>query len=391
MGLYKYQGYKEDGKVIEGVLEAPDLKTAKSSVKAKQILPKSIELAKGRKRFDFSKKPDIGYLFFQLGMMLKCGLPLTRSLDVVSKQIGNRRLTSVLDEIKKDITEGVRFSNALNKYPKYFPEIYINMVRIAEATGGIADLLMSIAGYEEKKKTRENKVKSDLAYPIAVLLIGSGIVGFLLVYVVPKMVQIFHSVKAKLPLSTKILIALGNFFRDYGVISIILIVLIYFLFKRFYRKGLKEKLDRFLMRFEPYRKSIIARFTEILAFQLQEGIPVVLALRSSKGIVKNLIFQKEVERISDEIERGKSFSEAIRRSKIFDDMFKAAIITGENTGELTDLLKKISHYMYRDVEKVMDRLSSLAEPAIVMFLGLIVGFIVLSIMLPIFDLDKLVR
>ncbi|HHN64286.1 MAG TPA: type II secretion system F family protein [Nitrospirae bacterium] len=393
MALYKYKGYNKSGKEITGVLEAPDLRTAQLNIRAQQILPFHVEPVREKRRFTFSRRADIGYLFFQIGIMLKCGLPLTRAIDVVTTQSGNRRLTSILKEIKKDITEGTRFSEALGRHSGYFPDVYVNMVRIAEATGGLADLLLNIAGYEEQKKEQESKLKSALTYPMIVGLIGSGIVGFLLIYVVPKMLRIFTSVKIELPLSTRMLIAMGGFFRSYGLLLILLLVIVYLLFRRYYfhKEGFKKRIDSLLIRLELYRKAAIARLTEILAFQLQEGIPLVLALKATKGTIKNSILHSEIDRLTAEVEKGKSLSEAIRRSVIFDDMFKAAIITGESTGELTGFLKKISHYMQKDVERVTRRALSLAEPVMILILGLIVGFIVLSIMLPIFDLNQLVR
>ncbi len=393
MTLYKYKGYNKSGKEITGILEAPDINTAQQSIRAQEILPFLVEPVRERRRLSLSRKPDVGYLFFQIGIMLKCGLPLTRALDVVIGQSGNRRLTGILNEIKKDISEGNRFSEALRKYSGYFPEVYINMVRIAETTGGLADLLLDIANHEEQKKEQEAKLKSALTYPMIVALIGSGIVGFLLIYVVPKMLKIFNSVKIELPLSTRLLIAVGGFFRSYGVLLIILLSIVFLLFRRYYfhRLGFKAKVDQLLIRIELYRKAAIARLTEILAFQLQEGIPMVLALRATKGIIKNTVLHKEIDRLTSEIETGKSLSEALKKSTIFDDMFKAAIITGESTGELTEFLKKISYYMQKDVERVTKRALSLAEPVMILILGLIVGFIVLSIMLPIFDLNQMVR
>ncbi|RMG67387.1 MAG: type II secretion system F family protein [Nitrospirae bacterium] len=393
MALYKYRGYDKGGKVIDGVIEASDRKEALRSLQLKDILPFEIEPSRKKRTWHFRRGFDRGYLFFQLGVMLRCGLPLTRALEIVIKESSNRSIADVLTEVKDDVTRGVRFSEALSRFPEVFTLVYVNMVRVAEATGGLAELLLSIAEYEDKRREQESKLKSALIYPLVVALVGSGVVGFLLMYVMPKMLRIFSSVKAELPLMTRVLVASGEFLRSYGLILSLLIGVGMVMLYRNYRSGgrLRLAIDRLFLRMSLYRKAIIVRFAELLAFQLKEGIPLVVALQGCKGVVSNQLFSDEIDRISREVEKGRSFSDAIRPSAMFDDMFKATVVTGESTGELKEFLLRVSAFMRKDVEKVTTRVLSLAEPVLIMLLGVVVGFIVLSIMLPLFELNQMVR
>ncbi len=393
MALYKYRGYDNSGNLVDGLVEAPDRKEALKSLQKKNILPFEIEESRKARRWYLKRRVDRGYLFFQLGVMLRCGLPLTRALEISAKETSNRSIAGVLTEIKDDVTKGIRFSDALSKFKQLFPLVYVNMVRVAEATGGLAELLLSIAEYEERRREQEARLKSALAYPLVVALIGSGVVGFLLMYVMPKMIRIFKTVKVELPLITRALVTGGEFLRNYGLFVAIVAGIATLMLYRDYNRGgkIKGAVDRWLLKITLYRKAIMVRFAELLAFQLKEGIPLVVALQGCKGAVTNLYFQSEIERISSEVQKGRSLSDVIRNSTIFDDMFKATVVTGENTGELKEFLLRIAYFMRRDVERLTSRIVSMAEPVLIMVLGTVVGFIVLSIMMPIFELNQMVR
>ena len=393
MALYKYKGYDKTGRVVDGVVEATDKKAALNSLRLKDVLPFELVEARKRRREFFRKRVDIGYLFFQIGVMLRCGLPLTKSLEIAASQPTNRAVSGVLAEIKDDITKGIRFSEALSRFPRVFPDVYVNMVKVAEATGGLSELLLSIADYEERRREQESQLKTALAYPLVVAVVGSAVVGFLLMYVMPKMIRIFKSVKIELPTITKILVYSGSFLRNYGLlITVVLGLTIAFLYRDYHRGGrLKDRIDRFLIGIELYRKAVISRFAELLSFQLREGIPLVVALRGCSATVSNGVFQNEIHRIVEDVQKGRAFSEVIRQSRLFDDMFKATVVTGESTGELSEFLLRVSHFMRKDVEKITKRVVSLAEPLLILMLGAVVGFIVLSIMLPIFELNQMVK
>ncbi len=393
MAIYKYKGYDPAGKEVNGVVEAPTSAIAMKSLRDETILPYLIEEMGSKKRRWIFQKKDSGQLFFQIGIMLKSGLPLIKSLDITMRHREQKGLSHILSDIKKHVSEGRRFSEALANYPEVFPDVYVNMVRIAEATGGLADVLLNIAEYEERKKEREGKIKSALTYPLVVGLIGSAVVGFLLGYVVPKMEKIFQSVKIDLPFSTTLLIATGSFLRSYGLILSILCGALVIAGVRMYRNSvpLRKRVDTLLIGVEVLRKAIMARISELLAFQLREGIPLVAALNGCRGVVNNLLIKEEMQRLALEVEKGKPLSEGLKDSPVFDEMLMAAVLTGEKTGELAGFLERMSYYYRKDVERIMGRLTSLAEPVFILILGLVVGFIVVSIMTPLFEMNQLVK
>jgi type II secretory pathway component PulF len=393
MAIYKYKGYDPAGKEVNGVVEAPTRAIAMKGLRDETILPYLIEEIGEKKRKWIFQKKDSGQLFFQIGIMLKSGLPLIKSLDITMRHREQKGLSHILSAIKKHVSEGKKFSEALADYPQVFPDVYVNMVRIAEATGGLADVLLNIAEYEERKKEREGKIKSALTYPLVVGLIGSAVVGFLLGYVVPKMEKIFQSVKIDLPFSTTMLIAIGSFLRNYGLLLSILCGILIIVGVRVYRNSvpLRKKVDRLLIGVEVLRKAVMARISELLAFQLREGIPLVAALNGCRGVVNNLLIKEEMQRLALEVEKGKPLSEVLKDSPVFDEMLLAAVLTGEKTGELAGFLERMGYYYRKDVEKIMGRLTSLAEPVFILILGLVVGFIVVSIMTPLFEMNQLVK
>ncbi|HEB75313.1 MAG TPA: type II secretion system F family protein [Nitrospirae bacterium] len=393
MAIYRYKGYDPSGKEVDGVVEAPTRAMAMKSLREETVLPYLIEEVGEKKRRWPLRRKDPGQLFFQIGIMLKSGLPLIKSLDITMRHREQKGLSHVLSDIKKHVSEGKRFSDALGRYQRVFPEVYVNMVRIAEATGGLADVLLNIAEYEERKKEREGKIKSALTYPLVVGMIGSAVVGFLLGYVVPKMEKIFQSVKIDLPVSTSVLIAVGSFLRSYGLLLSILAGVAVVAGVRMYRNSppLRKRIDSLLIGKEVFRKAVMARITELLAFQLREGIPLVAALNGCRGVVSNLMIREEMQRLALEVEKGRPLSEGLKDSPVFDEMLMAAVLTGEKTGELAGFLERMSYYYRKDVEKIMGRLTSLAEPVFILILGLVVGFIVVSIMTPLFEMNQLVK
>lgn len=393
MAIFKYKGYDPAGKEVNGVVEAPTRAIAMKSLRDETILPYLIEEMGAKKRRWIFQKKDSGQLFFQIGIMLKSGLPLIKSLDITMRHREQKGLSHILSDIKKHVSEGRRFSEALANYPEVFPDVYVNMVRIAEATGGLADVLLNIAEYEERKKEREGKIKSALTYPLVVGLIGSAVVGFLLGYVVPKMEKIFQSVKIELPFSTTMLIAIGSFLRSYGLLLSIFCGILVIAGVRVYKNSLplRKRVDTVLIGVEVLRKAVMARISELLAFQLREGIPLVAALNGCRGVVNNLLIKEEMQRLALEVEKGKPLSEGLKDSPVFDEMLMAAVLTGEKTGELAGFLERMSYYYRKDVERIMGRLTSLAEPVFILILGLVVGFIVVSIMTPLFEMNQLVK
>lgn len=397
MAIFKYKGYDALGKDVSSELVAQNKNAALEALRNLSINPYFVKEIGERKTgllSFFISRIDVGQFFFQLGIMLKSGLSLHKILGIIMKNYSQRSISNILVSIEKDISEGMKFSDSLsNRCSNIISEVYLNMIRIAESTGRMADVLLSIASHYEQKKAREGKIISSLTYPLMVGFIGTGIVGFLISYVLPKMEKVFISFKMELPVSTIILIYTGYFLKTYGILILIISSCIVVFMLRIYNKNIvfRETIDSSLLRLGIYKKIQVASFTELLAFQLNEGIPLVKALIGSSEVVRNRVVKREIQRIASEVERGRPLSEGLKGSSIFDDMLIAATITGESTGELSNFISRISDFFKRDVDKVLDRLSSLAEPIFILILGLAVGFIMLSIMTPLLKLNQIIK
>ncbi|MCL0071266.1 type II secretion system F family protein [Thermodesulfovibrionales bacterium] len=399
MATYNYKGYDTKGKEVTGVIESISRAGVVKALKDRKIQPFLIADAdKKREKQPFYanfRKKETGPLFFQLGIMIKSGLPLAKALQIATKEHHQRWLSPILAEIHDDISGGMKLSDSLKKFPNIFSETHVNMIHIAEMTGRLADVLLNIGQYEDKRQKSERKLKNALTYPAVITLIGSGVVGFLLGYVVPKMEGIFETARIEVPLSTLILINTGAFLRDYGLFVVILLSMLSLYIVRLYKSktktGLRMKIDNVMIKISLLQKAAMSSFLEHFAFQLKEGIPMVLALHSCTGVIKNLILRNEIKAIVGKIEQGISLSGALRDSILFDEMLRSAVITGESSGTLADYLEKMSEYYRKDVDRAMGRLTSLAEPVFILLLGLVVGFIVISIMLPLFEMNRLVR
>ncbi len=397
MPLYSFKGYSSEGKRISSIIEADTRIEALSGIRDHSVIPYSIEEVGEKKKRKFRiwgyRKTKTHQIFFEIGIMLKSGLPLVKALDIIIRHREGTVLSRVISNIRKDVTEGMRFSDAIGKHLEIFLDVHISMIRIAESTGRLADVLLNISEYEEKKKEREAKFKQAISYPAIVAVLSSGVVGFLIGYVVPKMESIFHSLKIELPYTTRVLIAFGSFLGSYGLIFVFILGIVIVLLLRTYTSVMvfRKKIDSILINIRMVRDATTARLLELLAFQLKEGLPLTSALSACKGTIRNQVFKEETDRLIHEIEKGRSFSEGLRDSLIFEDMLTAAVRTGESTGNLSEFLERMSVYYRKSLDNISDRVMVLAEPLLILILGLIVGFVVLSIVTPLFNLNQLIR
>ncbi len=397
MPTYSYEGINKSGQRVSGIKQCHSEKALIASLINQGIFVekiKEVKTKKSLKKWLISRNvkrylPDI---FFQLALLLKSGISLSSAIQTLADSTINPRLKTILLDILSDISQGNKFSTALSNIPNFCPEIYINMIIVAEASGRLDDILMNIANYEEKKNKDYGKIKSALVYPITVLMLGMGVLGFLLAYVVPKIQKIFWTAKRHIPLSTKILIITGNFLKHYGLLLAMLLLFLVFLLKFIYTKNLRFRLwiDKKLYNIEFVKQSILARFSDLVAFQLNQAISVTQALELGSKTCWNLALQKKVAEIIELIKSGHSLSSAIKKVGFFPEIFIAAVTTGEKSGNLSEILARISAFYMRNTENTSMKFISILEPIFIVFIGAIVGFIVLSIMGPLFQINTFI-
>ncbi len=398
MPTYSYEGIDREGHKVSGIRQCHSEKGLVSTLLQEGIYVESISETKdkhgGLRRWFVNRGisrqlPDI---FFQLALLLKSGIPLSTALQTLADSSSNQRLKTVLLDILSDISQGTKFSMALQKIPSLCHGIYVHMIIAAEASGRLDDVLMSIAGYEEQKSDAYNKIKAALVYPLTVLMLGMGVLGFLLTYVVPKIQKIFWTAQKDIPLSTKILIKAGFLFKHYGLIFLIMLLGVTVLIKILYAQNNKFRLwiDTRLYKIDFIRQLVLARFSDIVAFQLKQAIPVAQALELGSMVSWNRALQKKVQEIVELIKAGNSLSKSVRQVEFFPEIFIAAVATGEKSGNLPEILERIGNFYMKNTEGATNKFMSMIEPVFIVFIGALVGFIVISIMGPLFQINTFI-
>ncbi|MCD8492471.1 MAG: type II secretion system F family protein [Geovibrio sp.] len=271
----------------------------------------------------FSGKGAVPDIFFQLSLLLKSGIALVHALKVMAGSSARGRMRNVVMDVAGTVSEGKRFSDALAKYPDTFEEMYINLIRTAEEVGRLPEVLMDIARFEEEKKKVKGKLTSALMYPMAVLIMGLGVVGFLLSYVVPKLEGIFAAAGSDIPGSTKALIAISSVLQSYGIFIFILILAAAVGVRWYYRNNIKfrMKVDSRLLEIQFINHVLIARFAHVVAFQVSEGLPLTEALDNAAKVSWNRAFTAKVDAVADKVRSGDRFSDAVKRVGGFTELF----------------------------------------------------------------------
>lgn len=408
MPLFEYKALDVKGKKVNGMIDAESARVARLKLRHSGVFPIEIAEEEGRQKGEgqngglsllFSRKipaKEMSLFTRQLATLLGAGLPLVGSLNTLIQQTRNSALRKILTRVREEVTEGETFSSALEKSPRAFPHIYIHMIRAGELSGSIDVVLLQLADLLEEQLRIKTRIQSMLAYPIFMLFIGVGVLTFLVTYVIPIVTRLFKEAKHALPLPTTILIAVSNFLRSYGWTLVIVIFLLIFAFRRFRKQELgKEIVDRVMLGI-PYfgtllQKLIVARFARGVATLLKGGIPLTEALETVEAMISNVPIAKAIGVALERIREGEGLAEPLDRSGRFSPLVIQMIAAGERSGGLEPMLFKAAEAHEEEVQTSLNAIISLFEPALILFIGAIVGFIVLSILLPILQMSQLVR
>ncbi len=398
MAAYSYKGISKTGKEVKGVRESLSKQTLTSELLSEGIFVSSIELA-GDKSSSvaklqtlFAKKINLSDTFFQLSLLLRSGIPLVEAIKIVAKSTKEVNLRNALLESASKISEGMRFSESLSKYPKIFEPMYVNLIKASEQVGKLAAVLADIAVYEEDKRKNTDKIKTAMVYPMTILVMGFAVLGFLLAFVVPKMQSIFESMKQQIPASTKFLLKMSDFVSNYGFILLLFLLFIIFTLRYLYRNNNKFRLniDKRLFKINLVSHVSVSKFAHVLSFQLKEGLPLTDALYYASLVIDNKYMYNIVARVREEVQSGTKFSVAVKNADIFPELFPAAVSTGESSGNMPELLERVNEFYSKNVDKFLTSFISAIEPIFIVVIGVLVGFIVVSIMQPLFSMNSLV-
>jgi len=406
--MQKFRYKAKDGRkeMTTGILEAETEQEALAKLSQMGYFPLSIEREEASSEgptdplslgfFTRIRRRDITVFTRQMADLLESGLPLMRALDILWEQTENRRLQEVLASLVSQVREGKSFSEALTLYPKIFSNLYVNMVKSGEVGGMLSEVLARLADFGEKEEELRAKVRAALAYPILILFVGMATVAILLIFVVPKLVSLFQDVGQILPLPTRILIEVSQGLVHYWWFVLSMVVLSVFLLKRGRLSlGVRLAIDGFKLRLPVWgsliKKVEIASFARSLATLLSHGVPILQAMQVVVQATENELLRGEFKRIGEQLKGGTTLSQEIRRGRMFPALVTNMVAIGEEAGNLDRSLFKIADTYEREADRAMKLMTSLVEPVMILVMGSIVGFIVVSMLMPIFEIDLLAR
>jgi type IV pilus assembly protein PilC len=394
MPKYSYKARARDGKVISGEIEGDSKDAVISRLRDKGyfvtgVKEKSREIVLFRKKV---KSYEISVFARQFATMIAAGVPLVRCISIVSEQNENPRFRQVLGKIRQDVEGGTTFSKALEKYPDVFSNLFVDLVRAGEAGGILDEILARLANYLESSEQLKSKVKGALTYPVVVATIAMGVVFFLLTFVLPNFKSIFQGMgNAKLPLPTTVLLKLSDFLSSYFVFILMGIAAIIYGLRRFFTtKQGKRIWDTGTLNTPVLgtllRKVAIAKFTRTLGTLVASGVPILQALEVTASTAGNVVISDAVQKTRVSIREGESIADPLKASGVFPPMVVQMIAVGEETGELDAMLIKIADFYEQEVDTAVKGLTSIIEPIIIVFMGLVVGGIVMAIFLPMLEI-----
>jgi len=393
--VFEWEGKDKNGKIVRGEMRAGGEAMVSASLRRQGILTTKVK--KRRMSGGSSiKQKDIAIFTRQLATMMKAGVPLIQSFDIVARGSTNPKMTRLLTDIRSDVETGTSLSSAFRKHPLYFDALYCNLVEAGEAGGILEALLDRLAIYQEKTMAIKNKIKSALIYPVAVLVVAFVVLTVIMIFVIPAFKDVFSSFGADLPAPTLVVIALSEFFVKYWYLIFgILGGGIYFFLESWKRSVKMQKaMDRLLLRVpvfgELVNKSCIARWTRTLSTMFAAGVPLVEALDSVGGASGNAVFQEATEQIQKDVSTGAALTTSMQTTGVFPTMVIQMCAIGEESGALDAMLGKAAEFYEDEVDEAVKGLSSLMEPFIIVILGVLIGGIVISMYLPIFKLGQVV-
>jgi len=406
MSVFEYRALNAKGKNIKGIIDANSESHARTKLRSQGKFPVSITIStskqgsagsggQGFRLFRRITPGEVSNITRQLATLMGAGIPLIQALDSLIEQTRNPALKKVIAQVKNSVNEGNTLTSALGEHPGLFSNIFINMVRAGEASGSLDIVLERLAEFTEKQEELKAKFQGALVYPIFMAFIGTAILFFLITYVVPNITQVFDDMDKVLPLPTLFLISLSDFLKSYWWILPILFLILLLAVRFIIRQESGRKAWDLIQLKTPVigtvlQKIILARIASTLGSLLDNGVGLMASLQIIHTLVSNVHVAQVIEDAMKQIEKGQSMTVALSDSPWFPPMFVQMVAVGEQSGNLEAMLKKVSKAYERDVETAIMAMTSLLEPAMIVLMGLAVGFVVLSILLPIFEMNQMI-
>jgi general secretion pathway protein F len=408
MPRFQYRAKKGPTEIVKGVVDAKDRDEAVEKISQMGCLPISVDPDRASSAVGAAQKQAVSFSLFagvrsrdvtvfsrQLSSLIRSGVPILRALSIISEQSDSPAFRQVLAKIAEDVKEGKSFSATLEAWPKVFSPFYVAMVRSGEDSGMLQDVLLRIATYRQKQEEMLSRVRTAMAYPILMALVGVGTVIFMFTFVLPKLMTLFTSMGQELPVMTRIVIAISVFLREKWALLIGAIAAIVLLLVKTSSLSIRRKMTSYIVLHLPLFNRFLlanefARFCRTLEILIKSGIPILRALSISIPILSNEIVKAELSRSSADLEQGSSFGKSLKKSSIFPPFLVSLVAVGEESGRLDDALCEIADTYEHECDEAVKVMTSLLEPIMILVMGLVVGFIVMAMLLPIFQINTMV-
>lgn len=395
---FVYDGTNRRGERVKGETTSRNIELARAQLRKQGIAVKTIKKKpKPLLAMKKSIKPiDIAIFVRQLATMMKAGVPLTQSFEIVADALDNPSMKELVLKLKADIEAGSTFEQALRKHPRYFDDLFCSLVGAGEQSGALETMLERVATYKEKSELLKAKIKKALKYPIAVIVVAVIVTAILLIKVVPVFADLFHSFGAELPAFTQMVVNMSEWMQKYWWILLFGIggAIIAFSEAKKRSKKFRDSLDRLTLKVPIFGniayQAIIARFSRTLSTTFAAGVPLIDALDSTAGATNNVVYYNATQKIKNDVATGQQLQFSMRSTNLFPSMAIQMVGIGEEAGSLEEMLDKVATYYENEVDNAVDGLTSLMEPMIMAFLGVVVGGLVIAMYLPIFQMGSVV-
>ncbi|KAF7772030.1 type IV pilus assembly protein PilC [Pseudoalteromonas citrea] len=400
LDTFQWVGVSSRGKRLEGEMAGTSVALIKAQLRKQGITPSKVK-RKPKALFGLNKTQkitakDISITTRQIATMLMAGVPLIQALEMISSGVKNKSLSKLIASIADEVKAGQPLSRSLRAYPRYFDDLYCDLIQSGEQSGALDKIFDRVALYKEKAEALKSKIKKALFYPIAVVVVALIVTSILLIFVVPQFQDIFNGFGAELPAFTLMVIAISEFMQEYWWLAVILIAGGIYTYKEMLlrSKELRNFNDRLLLQLPVVgailNKAAVARYARTLSTTFAAGVPLVDALDSAAGASGNVIYRDAILDIKGDVSSGNQMNWAMRNSKVFPDMVIQMVAIGEESGALDSMLAKVANIYEQEVDDLVDGLSSLLEPLIMAVLGVLVGGLIIAMYLPIFQLGAVV-
>ena len=395
---FVYKGKDKRGKVTQGEIKGTNLMLVKAQLRKQGVIPSSVK-KKSKPLFGGSKPiqpADVSVFTRQMATMMKAGVPLVQSFDIVAEGADKESLRELINNIREDVSAGLSFGASLRKHPKYFDNLFCSLVEAGEQAGALETMLDRIATYKEKTEALKAKIKKALTYPTAVVVVAVVVTGILLIKVVPTFAQTFTGFGAELPAFTLFVLGLSELAQEWWLIWLVGFIVAFFCFKEAKRRSPKFEaaLDKYSLKIpivgNIMYEAIIARFARTLSTTFAAGVPLVDALNSVAGASGNSVYRDAILKVRDDVTTGIQLNHALRATGRFPVLLLQMASIGEESGALDEMLEKAAVHYEESVDNAVDNLTTLLEPLIMAVLGILVGGLLIAMYLPIFKLGSVI-